>query len=525
MTYHTSEEEQLESRPLVEAESVELSSTEKTESLDVSPKTAVHSSKNWLAGGRGIACGIGLGIILTLMGTRLLGSETTETARVQPTEMEIQGTAQSVTTVTLTPESVESLLAATGTVAAFELVPVKTQQSGYQIEQVLVKEGDRVQQGQVLARIDPSVLQGQYEQAQAAVAQAEARLAELRAGTRIEEIDQAQARLAQAEARLQEARASIPRQIDQAQAQIDAAQARLELAQERYNNFQNLADQGAISRDRFNEIRSEYRSAQANLAQAQQQLREAQNTNTPGIEQLQASVAEARSQLQQLQTGARPEVISQAQAQFAQAKAQLRTTSAQLEDTRILAPVSGIILERNAKVGDVPSSFSDQALFTIIEDGRLELLLKVQQTQLEQIEPRQQVLITSNRDKDLELAGTVREIDPLVAEDSRQATIKVDLPTSDALQPGMFLQGEIITASDTGLTVPGKAVLPQGGNSAIVYVVQSDNTVKAQTVEVGELLPDDKVEIVRGLSAGDKVVVKGAAYLKDGDRVAISGEL
>jgi RND family efflux transporter MFP subunit len=407
-------------------------------------------------------------------------------------------------------------------VAAFELVPVKTQQSGYQIEQVLVEEGDLVQQGQVLARIDSSVLQGQYEQAKAAVAQAEARLAELRAGTRTEEIAQAQARLAQAEARLREARASIPRKIDQAQAQVDAAQARLELAQERYNNFQRLADQGAISRDRFNETKSEYRSAQANLAQAQQQLREAQNTNTPGIDQLQASVAEARSQLQQLQTGARPEVISQAQAELAQAKAQLQTASAQLEDTRILAPVNGIILERNAKVGDVPSSFSDQALFTIIKDGSLELLLKVPQTQLEQIEPGQQVLITSNRDQDLELTGTVREIDPLVSEESRQATVKVDLPAADTLQPGMFLQGEIITASETGLTVPGKAVLPQGGNRAIVYVVQPDKTVKAQTVEVGELLPDEKVEVVSGLSVGDEVVVKGAAYLKDGDRVISS---
>jgi HlyD family secretion protein len=523
VTYHPpkEQEEQLERTTPAEAESVELHSANEPITSEADQTASSSSLKSWFTGGRGVAVGIGLGVILTLGGTRLLGSAP-EPAAVTSTETETQGTVRSVTTQTLVPESVDSLLSATGTVQAFELVPVKTQQSGYQIEQVVVEEGDRVEKGQLLARIDRAVLQGQYDQARAALAQAEARLAELRAGTRIEEIAQAQARLAQAQARLAEARASIPRQIDQAQAQVDVAQARLDLAQERYGNFERLADQGAISRDRFNEIRSEFRSAEANLVQAQQRLNEARNTNTPGIQQLEAGMREARSRLEQLQTGTRPEVISQAQAQLAQAKAQLQTVSAQLEDTRILAPVSGIILERNAKVGDVPSSFSDQALFTIIEDGRLELHLKVPETQLTQIETGQKVLITSNRDVSLQLTGTVREIDPLVAEDSRQATIKVDIPARDNLQPGMFLQGEIITDSETGLAVPAKAVLPQSGNQATVFVVQPDNTVKAVTVEVGELLPNDTVEILSGLVAGNEVVVKGAAYLKDGDKITVN---
>jgi multidrug efflux pump subunit AcrA (membrane-fusion protein) len=51
--------------------------------------------------------------------------------------------------------------------------------------------------------------------------------------------------------------------------------------------------------------------------------------------------------------------------------------------------------------------------------------------------------------------------------------------------------------------------------------VQPDNTVKAQSVEVGELLSDNQVEIKSGLSVGDRVVVKGAAYLKDGDNVNV----
>ncbi|WP_232287256.1 hypothetical protein WH8501_11110 [Crocosphaera watsonii WH 8501] len=52
-----------------------------------------------------------------------------------------------------------------------------------------------------------------------------------------------------------------------------------------------------------------------------------------------------------------------------------------------------------------------------------------------------------------------------------------------------------------------------------MYLVQADNTVKAQVVEVGEILPNQRMEIVQGLKSGDRLVLKGAAYLKDGDPI------
>ena len=70
--------------------------------------------------------------------------------------------------------------------------------------------------------------------------------------------------------------------------------------------------------------------------------------------------------------------------------------------------------------------------------------------------------------------------------------------------------------------MPIEALLPQTGNKAIAFVVQPDNTVKAQNVVMGEILPEQRVEVVEGLKPGDRIVLKGAAYLKDGDKVAIS---
>ena len=150
-------------------------------------------------------------------------------------------------------------------------------------------------------------------------------------------------------------------------------------------------------------------------------------------------------------------------------------------------------------------------LFTIIQDGRLELRLQVPETLVGSVRPGQKVKIISNSNQDLKLTGKVRAIDPLI-DDSRQATVK----------PGMFLQAIINTDTNQGQAVPIEALLPQSGNQAIAFVVQQDNTVKAQNVTMGEILPDQKVAILEGLQLGDRIVLRGAAYLKDGDKVVIS---
>ncbi len=482
------------------------------------------ASQNWLSGGRGMLIGIGIGIVLAVGGTRFLGSQPTAAPAKapSPTTSPAPASAQSVTVATVESSQVNrTLKVAEGSVAAFEMIPVSSQATGLQIKEVLVDQNALVQAGQVMARLDDSVLQAQLSQAKASVAQAEARLAELRRGTRLEEVAQAQARLDQAQARLKQAQASIPREIDQAQAQVSSAIARLNLAENRYRSYESLVEQGAVTRDRFNEASSEYSSAQANLSEAQQRLQQARNTNNPEIDQLAASVREAEQQLQQLRAGSTQEVITQAEAQLAQAKGQQQAITAQLGNTKIVAPASGKVAKRNGRVGDVASA--SEPLFEIIEKGRLELQLEVLALQLPQIRPGQSVKITSDKDSKLNLQGKVREIDPLVDKESREAIVKVDLPASDSLKPGMFLQGVITTSSATGLTVPAKAVLPQPDNSAIVYKLQADGTVKAQPVQQGEIMSGDRVEIKSGLSRGDRVVVKGAAFLKDGDKVEVRG--
>jgi HlyD family secretion protein len=442
--------------------------------------------KSFLSRKGDLIIGVGMGALLTAGGMQLLNSNSKESVSASETIARANTTsapAQSVTAVEVKAANLDRTLKANGTVAAFELVPVTSQGTGLQIKQVLVERGQTVKAGQMLALLDNSRLKAELLQARGAFAKAQARVAELKAGTRREEIAQAKERVANQ------------------QAAVLQAESDLELAGKRVQRNQTLQAEGAIAIDRLDEIITQQRNKQLLLQQAQ------------------ANLEEARQKLAQLEVGPTPEVMAQAEAELAEAEGKVQLVRAQLKDTIAIAPTDGKIAERNASVGDLVST--SEKLFTIIEKGRLELRLTVPETQLSQIRLGQKVRVTGNAASNLSLVGKIRAIDPTIEEDSRQATVKVDLSSHSGLKPGMFLQGSIVTATQQGASVPVDALLPQTDGTAIAYLLQKDNTVKAQKVTMGEIVSQEKAEIIEGLTPGDRVVLKGAAYLRDGDRVDV----
>jgi multidrug efflux pump subunit AcrA (membrane-fusion protein) len=85
----------------------------------------------------------------------------------------------------------------------------------------------------------------------------------------------------------------------------------------------------------------------------------------------------------------------------------------------------------------------------------------------------------------------------------------------------MFLRAAIGVSAGRGLAIPAKALLPQPDGTAIAYRLNPDNTVTARRIEVGKVMADGRVEVRSGIEPGQGVVVKGAPYLKDGDRVRV----
>ncbi|WP_017306489.1 efflux RND transporter periplasmic adaptor subunit [Spirulina subsalsa] len=434
--------------------------------------------------GKTLLLGIGIGVSLAVFGMQVIVPKAEEPATAQETpQTEPNGSSQTITTALVERTAVERTLEATGTVRAQELIPVFSEATGLKISRLLVDEGSMVQQGQLMAVLESSVLEAQLAQAQASVAQAEARVAELRAGARSEELTRAR------------------EAVRSAEAGVAQAQSNYDLIAKRVESNQKLVDEGAIARDRFDELLNQKQVAFTNIQQAQ------------------ASREDANARLQEVSRGPRPEVISQAEAQLAQAKGQVQLIRAQLNNTRVVAPRSGQVLRRHASVGNLTSS--SQELFQIVENGRLEVQFTVPETQLSQIQPGQAVEIVAENQSGINVVGRVREIEPSVNENSRQAVVRVDLPSAEGLKPGMFLRGRIVVASTAGITVPSGAVLPQPDGSGRVFILQGDNTVQAQRIEMGELLDGDRVEILSGLQVGQEVAVKGVPYLKDGDRITV----
>ena len=269
--------------------------------------------------------------------------------------------------------------------------------------------------------------------------------------------------------------------VQQRQAALQQARATLADAERTLQRYQTLAKNGAISRQEL-----DTRSTTAATA------REAVSVAQANIGTAQADVRSSVARVQQLQT--------------------------QLAQTNVRAPASGVVAEKLANVGDV--SNGTQKLFTIIRNGELELQAKVPQNQLPQLRIDAPALITSSTDSRVRLSGRVREIAPLVNE-SRQAIVKIDLPPTTLLRPGMFADVAITTTTAIGVTVPSKAVLSQNG-SAMVFILSGEDKVQARKVEVGDVVNGDSVEIKNNLQPGERVVVAGAGFVKDGDKVRVA---
>ncbi len=409
--------------------------------------------------------------------------------------------AMTVTIASVKPASIAQTLNTTGTIAASDLIPVLPQTNGLQIKQIPdnVKEGAFVKKGQVLAVLDDSILQAQISQAKADVQSKQA------------DVESKQADVTSKQATV----SSNLAVVKQRQADLAQAQAKLEEAEKNFQRYQKLAAAGAISQQELDTRSYTVRTAIEAVRVAQENVRSAQANVGSG--QANISISQAN--------------VNKAQADVRNSAAKVGQLQTQLGQTLVLAPVSGIIAEKLARVGDVtgvpPQTQvgnivgGTQKLFSIIRDRKLELQAKVPEIQLSQVKVGATVEVTSDRDSRVKLQGKVREIQPLVNDQRREATVKIDLPATNLLKPGMFARAAITTNSAMGMTVPQKAVQAQPDGSVIVFMLSGEDIVRAQKVELGEPINGNRVEIKSGLKLGDRVVVSGAGYLKDGDKVLV----
>lgn len=418
-------------------------------------------------------------------------------------------------TVRVAERDLTARIKASGTVVPIKTVNISPKAAG-RLAELQVDQGDRVAAGQVLGVMENRDIRAQRLQAEANLAEAEARMAEARNGTRREEIAQARARLAQVQAQLTEARARIPRDIDRAAAQLDAARARFELAQERLERNRNLVREGAIAQDRFDEVETEFRDAEAALADARKRLQQVRDTDRPEIVRLEAAVAESAATLEQLENGTRPEGIASLEAQVAAARAELERATVTYEDTFVRAPFAGIVTQRYATEGafvtpttsaSTTASATSASILALAQG--LEVLAKVAEVDIGQIRVGQTVEIVADAYPDRVFTGETILVAPeaIVEQNVTSFEVRVAIRTGlDLLRSGMNVDATFLGETiDSALVVPTVAVVTQTGQTGVM-LVNEKNKPDFQAVTLGLTL-ENQTQILQGLAAGDRVFI------------------
>lgn len=383
----------------------------------------------------------------------------------------------SALTVVVQPEDVVQRIDASGTVQPVASVNLSPKLAGRLIA-LFVREGDRVERGQTIAKMDDSELQVQAARARASVARSRAALAELRAGNRSEDIAEARAR------------------VGRARADLTSAQARLTLAQERRRRNEYLFNEGAIGRDAFDATVQEERSALADRDRAA------------------AAIREVEAGLERQEQGPREEAIARAMADVAEAQAALNLIEVQIADTVIRAPFSGIIAQKYAEPGSfvtptTAASTGSGATSTSIASlaNGLEVLAQVPEVDIGRITIGQPVEIQADAYPDRQFQGRVKTIAPTAVKE-RDVTsfyVRVDILTGlDVLRSGMnadltFL-GERLNQA---IAIPAVAIVTIEGETGVL-LTGPDGQPKFQPVVLGASL-ENRIQVLEGVRAGDRV--------------------
>ena len=410
-----------------------------------------------------------------------------------------------------------------GTLEAQRSVNLKPEING-RVVAILVKEGDRVRQGQPIIRLDSDDLEAESLEARAKLENAKAKLAELQAGSRDEDIDEARARLKEEQSRLSNAQAGArPQEIAQAQAQLEAAQARSELAQQRVDRYRQLQKEGAISEDQFQEYLTEARSSSASVQQAQRRLDELRKSRRSDLDGLEAAVEQARQNLRRLENGPRRETIAQAKADVAEAAAQVRMAAVKVKKTQVGAPIAGIIGDIPLKLGDYVEE--GESLTTITENNRLEVNLSIPLEKNSDLRLGLPVEVLDSQDQVLG-RGEITFISPDVSADSQMLLAKATLNDFQGkLLNRQLVETRIIWDKNPGILLPAAAISRVGGQT-FVFVAESDSSgqteggnfplvARQRVVKLGNLQGND-YHIIEGLQPGEKVVSAGILNLTDG---------
>ena len=471
----------------------------------------------------------------------------------------------------VTGGQIESVIRYTGQAVGFVEQDVTARITGTLLWMPLYA-GDKVKRGQLLARLDTSqsaplvanqraglnmaqqgvgVARKEYQQALAAINEAHAEV-----GMKTGAVESARADVTAAE----EERANAQAGLDAAQsmsgdasAQLQAAQADQQYWRDEISREAALLKAGAVTQEEYQREKAQaenadakVRQAQARITQVQAQIRGAQSA----ARKAEAMIASAKSKVEQAQAelnshyahvrstqaaaDSANQKIVQAQASVQQAQASLAGASATQGYSEIRSQTDGVVTQRVISPGVLVNP--GQTLLRIAQIAPIRLQANVSEADLSKARVGSRILVNNQDEKGRPLTAQITSVSPSLEPTARTGIVEAIVPNRDSrFLPGQYVTMDISTGrSANTLRIPTRAIRyhasPSGGvitaqTTPTVWVAEpvvgqeSQYTVREAEVKVG--LSDEKsTEILTGLKAGQKVIVAGQDYLKNGDIVS-----
>jgi HlyD family secretion protein len=299
-------------------------------------------------------------------------------------------------------------LTVTGTIEAIQ-VDISPRITARIVERT-VREGQPVERGQLLVRLDDEQPAAELRRAEATLQASEAQLRDLRAGARPEEIREAEATAARAQAQLADLQAGSRREeIEQARAALDDAAATRQWTARDYQRTKELFGRELVAAAEVDRMRQAAEVAVAKEKAAREKLAMVEaGARQQEIEAARQGLRAARERVQLLRAGPRPEAVTAAGAQVAEARAAAMLAKARVDDTRLFSPITGVVLRKNMEVGETASP--GNSILTLMDPGDIWLRAYVPETEIGRLKIGQPAVITVDAFPGRRFEGAISEI-------------------------------------------------------------------------------------------------------------------
>ncbi len=378
-------------------------------------------------------------------------------------------TARPVKTIVAEPASASLHRVYPASVLPSRQVALSFRVSG-RIVELPVRAAMRVEEGDVIARLDPRDFEAEVERLQSRMEQATAQLDAMSSGARAED------------------RASMEAAIKAAEAQFKAAR----LNEER---VRQLFDDGIVARVELDDA----------------------------VTNLEVATAELEAKKQELikgEAGSRAEEVEAQEATIRELQSQLATAKDSLSDATLLAPFDGIIAKR--EVDNFANVQAKETVAVLQELRMLDLVFDIPGPDVLEFSRREDVVTIAtmdgipNREFPATLVEFSTEADP--ATQTYQCRVSIEKPEDVVVLPGMT--GRIVVRKREEnrqvFLVPSTALAAEADGKAFIWIVsEPDNQVSKRSVKTGEVSGEDVI-VLQGVNSGDRVVTAGVSYLQPG---------